>query len=172
MMSNKIFLYFLICFLTFLFCLGFSPPSWAFLPFLPNLNNVETVLPETPAWDLNKARACGRALCSDVFFYGNRTIRLRSNFFPSLQEDIITVAAPRTIDRTIQEVAFEVEQRVRSIQNIFRQIFESMESSPQLATLPRKDLEFWLSQRKTKPLHPLTLILWQHFLFLKKYSHL
>lgn len=31
-----------------------------------------------------------------------------------------------------------------------------MEPSPQLATLPRKDLEFWLSQRKTKPLHPLT----------------
>jgi len=155
-MLNKIYKYSLIFVLTFIFCVGFSPQILAQLPFFPRVNSVETVLPETPAWDLNKARACGRALCSDVFFYGNRTIRLRNNLFSPLRRDIITIASPRTIERSLQDVAFEVEQRARSVQNVFLQIFETMRESEQIGNLPQKDLTFWLSLTKTKPLHPLT----------------
>lgn len=155
-MIKKIYRYSLIILLTFLFCIGFSPQISAQLPFLPNFNSTETVLPETPAWDLNKARACGRALCSDVFFYGNRTVRLSTNLFSPLRRDIITVASARSIDRTVQDVAFEVEQRARSIQNIFLQIFESMENSRQIGNLEQKDLNFWLSITSAKRLHPLT----------------
>ena len=155
-MIKKIYRYSLIILLTLIFCVSFSSQTYAQLPFFPTINSVETVLPETPAWDLNKARACGRALCSDVFFYGNRTIRPSTDIIPPLRRDIITVAASRTIERTIQEVAFEVEQRARSIQNIFLQIFESMKNSSQIGNLGKKDLRFWLSLTKNKPLHPLT----------------
>lgn len=66
-MIKKIYKYSLIIILSFIFCVGFSPQALSQIPFMPSFNT-NTGLPETPAWDLNRARACGRSLCSDVFF--------------------------------------------------------------------------------------------------------
>lgn len=156
-MLKKIYRYGLITLLSFLLCVGFSPQGLAQIPFLPNLNTVENTLPETPAWDLNKARTCGRAFCSDVYFYGNRNIRINNPIFHYISKDIITVAVARTIGVTLQETAFEVEQRARVIQINFRQIFDSMETSSYLGQQPKQKLRFWMLS-KSKPLHPLTPI--------------
>ncbi|WP_324282029.1 mechanosensitive ion channel family protein [Cyanobacterium aponinum UTEX 3221] len=154
-MIKKIYKYSLVIILSFIFCVGFSPQALSQIPFVPSFNTTNTMLPETPAWDLNRARACGRSLCSDVFFYGNRNLRINTRLLSAFRKDMLIVASPRSIDRPIQEVAFEVEQRARSIQNIFRQIFESMADSGEIGKLPQQKLQFWLSTKR-KPLHPLT----------------
>ncbi|MGI0480190.1 mechanosensitive ion channel family protein [Geminocystis sp. CENA526] len=146
-MIRKITQYCLIFLMSFLFCVGFSPQVLATIPFLPNLESPTSQLPETPSWDLNRARNCGRFLCSDVFFYANR----------SWYKDLITLAAARD-NRPIREVAIEVEQRARLVQYIFRQIFENISASDELGKLTEvKDWKFWLLTRDN-PIHPLTPI--------------
>ncbi|WP_017292594.1 mechanosensitive ion channel family protein [Geminocystis herdmanii] len=146
MMIRKISQYCLIFLVSLLFCVGFSPQVLAVLPFLPNLESPTTQLPETPTWDLNRARNCGRFVCSDVFFHGNRR----------WYKDLITLASARD-NRPIRDVSFEIEQRARLVQYVFRQIFENISTSDQLGQIEVKNLKFWILT-KEKPIHPLTPI--------------
>lgn len=143
-MIHKISQYCLISLISLLCCLVFSPQVSAVIPFMPNLETPTTQLPETPIWDLNRARNCGRFVCSDIFFHGNRR----------WYEDLITLASARD-NRPIRDVSFEVEQRARLVQYIFRQIFENISTSDQLGDVEVKKIQFWILT-SSKPIHPLT----------------
>jgi small conductance mechanosensitive channel len=145
---NKIIKYSLIFLLSCIFSIGFSPKVTASIPFLPASSGPTAQLPETPFWDVNKARNCGRFLCSNVFFYAD-----------TLQnEEVITLAVARD-GRPIREVSLEVEQRAKLVQYIFQQIFQNISNSGQIGQLTEvKDWRFWVIHRHDHPIHPLTPI--------------
>ena len=147
MMLKKITRYLVIILLTtIIITIGFSPQSSAQLSLLTNIRNVDYTLPETPAWDLNKAQPCGKYWCSNVHFYNNKIF----------DSDTITVALPRDLSKTSPEVAIDVEQRAKFIQRIFQEILENIQQSEQLGKLENnQNWRFWLLERE-KPLHPLT----------------
>lgn len=127
--------------------MSFSPFVDAQIPFLFSEDAINE-LPQTPAWDLNRAIPCGRFLCSPVFFFGDG----------DLLGDRIILAIPRDRTKTTREVALEVEQRARFIQNVFIGVFNHLR--PIVRNNPmeeRKNRRFWLITTK-KPFHPATPI--------------
>ena len=150
---QKINRYLIIAFSTILITIGSSFYSHPFvnaqIPFVTQLEKTDdNSFPETPAWDLNKAYACGKYWCSDIYFYGNKLF----------DRDSITVALPRSLDKKSQEIALDIEQRAKFIQNIFQQIFTQIERSGKLQKDYQKyNWRFWLLE-KDKPTHPLTPI--------------
>jgi small conductance mechanosensitive channel len=106
-------------------------------------------IPETPSWDLNKARRCGKYWCSNVHIYGDGKISRGELILANAGED----------KQTSAEIAFDVEQRAKLIQTIFYDIFTSIIKSQVNYQVPyQKDLKFWLFSTQ-KPLHPLTPII-------------
>ncbi len=83
---------------------------------------LENSLPETPAWDLNKAKSCGKYWCSSVNLSGNKLF----------YQNTITVALPRNLDKSPQETIIDVEQRAKFVQNIFQDILESNKKSKEI----------------------------------------
>ncbi|MBF2056446.1 MAG: mechanosensitive ion channel family protein [Cyanobacterium sp. T60_A2020_053] len=146
---NKIIIkYLTILTLTFLLVVNFTPQARAQLPFfnLPTSSVVD--FPETPNWDLNKAEPCGKYWCSNVYFFGNADI----------MEEELTVALPRETEKTSAEIAIDVEQRAKFVQNIFEGIFQNITQSDSFEFITeRKPLKFW-QLTKQKPRHPLTPI--------------
>ena len=148
MMLKKITRYLIILLTSILITTTFSLQSSAQLSLFPNIVNLDNTLPETPAWDLNKAQPCGKYWCSDIYFYGNQIF----------EPDIITVALPRDSTKTPQEVAIDVEARAKFIQKIFQQILDNIQESDQLGKLENEQSwQFWLF-KKEKRVHPLTPI--------------
>ncbi len=134
--------------LSLIFVVNFTPQVMAQLPFfnLPTSSVVD--FPETPNWDLNKAYPCGKYWCSNVFFFGNSEI----------MKEELTIALPREVEKTSAEIAIDVEQRAKLVQNIFEDIFQSIISSPAFEYQEeRKPLNYWLLT-KEKPRHPFTPI--------------
>ncbi len=106
-------------------------------------------IPETPVWDLNKARRCGKYWCSQVYFDGN---------VPVTTGELILANAGDS-KQSSAEIAFDVEQRAKLIQTIFHDIFTSIiKSQVNYQVTEQKDLKFWLFSTP-KPLHPLTPII-------------
>lgn len=135
--------------LSLIFIINFTPQAFAQLPFL-NLPTSSVVdFPETPEWDLNKARPCGRYWCSDVYLFGNSEI----------MEKQLTLALPREAEKTSAEIAIEVEQRAKLVQNLFEGIFQSIINSESFEFIEeRQSLGFWFFNRE-KPRHPFTPII-------------
>ncbi|MGY6530540.1 MAG: mechanosensitive ion channel family protein [Cyanobacterium sp.] len=134
--------------LSLIFIVNFTPQVLAQFPFfhLPTSSVVD--FPETPDWDLNKARPCGKYWCSDVYLFGNSEI---------MQEQL-TLALPREAEKTSAEIAIDVEQRAKFVQNIFEGIFQSIIRSESFEFLEeRQPLSFWFLNRE-KPRHPSTPI--------------
>jgi len=100
--------------LSLIFIVNFTPQALAQFPFfnLPTSSVVD--FPETPEWDLNKARPCGKYWCSDVYLFGNSEI----------MEEQLTLALPRESEKTSAEIAIDVEQRAKFVQNILKEFFE------------------------------------------------
>lgn len=134
-----------LCSLTLI--LSFSPFVKAQIPFIFPQDAINE-LPQTPAWDLNRAEPCGRFLCSRVFFFGDGDL---------LGERII-LAVPRDRTKTTREVALEVEQRARFIQNVFIGVFNNLRPVVRISPIEkRKNRQFWLITSK-KPFHSATPI--------------
>ena len=150
MMLKKFARYLIILLATIMITIGFAPHSSAQFSFLPNVNNIDdSSLPETPVWDLNKAKPCGKYWCSNVYFYGIKI------FAP----ETITVALPRDLNKTLSEIALDVEQRAKFIQKIFQQIFDRIRQSNQLGKYGQdENWRFWLLPSEEKRIHPLTPI--------------
>ena len=105
--------------------------------------------PETPEWDLNKARPCGKYWCSDVYLFGNSEI----------MEEQLTLALPRESEKTSAEIAIDVEQRAKFVQNIFEGIFRNIIQSNSFEfSDERQSLSFWFLNNREKPRHPFTPI--------------
>ncbi len=84
--------------------------------------------------------------CSNIFFFGN------NEFF---QEEL-TIALPRKPEKTTREVAIDVEQRAKFIQNIYEGMLDDIVKSPNFTlSSTSHPLSFWLTERN-KPLHPST----------------
>lgn len=146
---NKIIIkYLTILTLTLLLVVNFTPQARAQLPFfnLPTSSVVD--FPETPNWDLNKAETCGKYWCSNVYFFGNADI----------MEEELTLALARETEKSSAEIAIDVEQRAKFVQNIFEGIFQNITQSDSFEFITeRKPLKFW-QLTKQKPRHPLTPI--------------
>jgi small conductance mechanosensitive channel len=136
--------YLLTTLLSITFILTFTPHLSAQIAFFSSPENND--LPTTPSWDLNKAYPCGKYWCSNVFLFGN------SQFF---QEEL-TLALPRQADKTTQEVAIDLEQRAKFVQNIYQGILNNIVESPNFTlSSTSHPLSFWLINHN-KPLHPST----------------
>lgn len=149
MIWQKLIRYFLLLFTTLVMTLNLSHLSLAQLPFqsyIPN-PNLENSFPETPSWDLKKAKPCGKYWCSSINFSGNRVF----------SQDFITVALPRNLNKPSQEVIFDVEERAKFVQNIFQEILDKIQKSNQLGNVEPHNWQFWLLNHQ-KPIHPLTPI--------------
>lgn len=146
---NKIIIkYLTILTLTLVLVVKFTPQARAQLPFfnLPTSSVVD--FPETPNWDLNKAETCGKYWCSNVYFFGNADI----------MEEELTLALARETEKSSAEIAIDVEQRAKFVQNIFEGIFQNITQSDSFEFITeRKPLKFW-QLTKQKPRHPLTPI--------------
>ncbi|MBL1208896.1 MAG: mechanosensitive ion channel family protein [Geminocystis sp. GBBB08] len=135
-----------LCSLTLL--LNLQLPLQAQIPLLSPLSTEDAIsqLPQTPAWDLNRAEPCGRFLCSRVFFFGDG----------DLLGDRIILAIPRDRTRNVREVALEVEQRARFVQNIFIGIFQNLQDVVKNDPIQeRKKTRYWLITHENPP-HPKT----------------
>jgi small conductance mechanosensitive channel len=149
MIWQKLIRYFLLLLTTLVMTLNLSHLSLAQLPFqsyIPN-PNLESSLPETPAWDLKKAKPCGKYWCSSINFSGNRIF----------SQDFITIALSRNLNKPSQEVIFDVEERAKFVQNIFQEILDKIQKSNQLGNVEPQNWQFWLLNHQ-KPIHPLTPI--------------
>jgi len=127
-------------------CLTFAWESDAIaqFPFLPRANNTKN--PETPWWDLNRARICGSNWCSNVELSGNMRIGT----------DLI-IAAPRELKSDDYSTALSLEKRARLIEQLFAQIVRNVTRSQPLPQVARQDnWDFWWPYSSKKPLHPLT----------------
>ena len=147
MFWKKITLYLILLLTTLMMTISFSDSSLAQLSLQSYIlnPNLENSLPETPAWDLNKAKPCGKYWCSSITFSRNRLF----------YQDFITVALPRDLNKPSQEVIIEVEQRAKFVQNIFQEILDNIKKSNQFGNIEAKNWQFWLFNQK-KPIHPLT----------------
>ncbi|AUC60654.1 small conductance mechanosensitive channel [Cyanobacterium sp. HL-69] len=135
--------------LSLIFIVNFTPQALAQFPFfnLPTSSVVD--FPETPEWDLNKARPCGKYWCSDVYLFGNSEI----------MEEQLTLALPRESEKTSAEIAIDVEQRAKFVQNIFEGIFRNIIQSNSFEfSDERQSLSFWFLNNREKPRHPFTPI--------------
>ncbi|MEB3886683.1 mechanosensitive ion channel family protein [Lyngbya sp. CCY1209] len=115
--------------------------QFPFLPKAPNTRN-----PETPWWDLNRARICGSNWCSNVELSGNLRIGT----------DLI-VAAPRDLNSDDYSTALSLEKRAVLIEQLFAQIVRNVTRSQPLPQVARQDdWDFWWPYSSKKTLHPLT----------------
>lgn len=145
LIRSKFISFFLTFLLSLTLILNLSSPLHAQIP-LVSPEEVINQLPQTPAWDLNRAETCGRFLCSRVFFFGDG----------DLFGDRIILAIPRDRTRNLREVALEVEQRAKFVQNIFIGIFQQLQNVVENDPIEeRKKTRFWLITHNN-PIHPKT----------------
>ena len=139
----------LIAILSCILTLIWLPASLGQFPF-PNPSSTEAI-PQLPRWDPNKAKQCGQFWCSEVNVYGNNKL---------IGE--LTLGAlifnPDKPESSLQQTAFELEQRAKLTQAIFENIFRNIiKANPklQVSEAEEKDWQFWWLTTKN-PLHPLT----------------
>ncbi len=149
MILPKITRYFIVLLMTFIMTISWGYSSSAQLTLNSYISNpqLENSLPETPAWDLNKAKSCGKYWCSSVNLSGNKLF----------YQNTITVALPRNLDKSPQETIIDVEQRAKFVQNIFQDILDNIKKSNELGNIEVKNWRFWLLDDK-KSTHPFTPI--------------
>ncbi|MGK7878373.1 MAG: mechanosensitive ion channel family protein [Xenococcaceae cyanobacterium] len=136
----------LIALLTFTLTLTWMPVTVGQIPFFSTPSN--NTITETPGWDLNKAKHCGKFWCSNVYFY-------RFSKTEPLSADL-TLALLPTENQSGLEVAEAVEQRAKLVQRIVRDIFRDLIRWKTIAEVPVvEDWKFWLPTR-VKSLHPWT----------------
>jgi small conductance mechanosensitive channel len=144
---NKIQKFLLIAIITLTIVISWTPKTLAQFSLFSNPN--DTDIPETPSWDLNKAVPCGKYWCSHVHLYGDGKI-FRGE---------LVLGNARDPEKSAPEIAFDLEQRAKFIQNIFQGIFINIiKSQPDYPVTYPQNWQFWLFYRE-KPLHPLTPII-------------
>jgi len=129
-------------------CLTFAWESDAIAQFslLPAASDAEN--PETPWWDLNRAKICGSYWCSHVYLSGN----------PLKPDGDLTLGTARNLERDDHEIAVNLERRAQLLEESFERGVRNIiraQSWPQVSE--SKDWHFWLPYNSDKPLHPLTL---------------
>ncbi len=137
----------LIALLSFTLTLTWARASMSQFPF-PTTSSAEE-FPPLPRWHPNKARRCGKFWCSEVNVYGNNQISGELTLGAFIRN-------PDNPEKPLQETAFDLEQRAKLVQQIFREILRDIiRSNPKPQALEQKDWSFWLFTNK-KPPHPLT----------------
>ncbi len=137
----------LIALLSFTLTLTWTPPSLGQFPFFSPSS--AQGIPQSPQWDPNKARQCGKFWCSEVNVYGNNKIKgeLTLGAF---------ISNPDKPEKSPQATAFDLEQRAKLVQNIFEEMFRDLvRANPEPQVSEQKDWQFWLFTTEN-PLHPLT----------------
>ena len=137
----------LIALLSFTLTLTWTPASLGQFPF--SSPSSTQGIPQSPPWDPNKAKPCGKFWCSEVNVFGNNKIKggLTLGAF---------IRNPDKPEKSPQETAFDLEQRAKLVQNIFEEMFRDLvKANPKPQVSEPKDWQFWLFTTEN-PLHPLT----------------
>ncbi|MGK7877445.1 MAG: hypothetical protein AB4426_30330 [Xenococcaceae cyanobacterium] len=144
---KKVSRFILIALLSFTLFLTWAPAGMGQFPF-PTTSSSQGI-PQLPRWDPNKARQCGKFWCSEVNVYGNNKIHGELTLGTFIRN-------PDNPQQSSQETAFNLEQRAKLVQQIFKAIFRDIvTSNPESQVSEQKHWSFWLLTTR-KPLHPLT----------------
>jgi small conductance mechanosensitive channel len=136
----------IITLLSFTLTLAWTPASLG--QFLPISSSAQEI-PQLPRWDPNKAKQCGNFWCSQVNFYADNKIGGELTLGEFIRN-------PEKPEQSAQETAFELEQRAKLVQTIFKEILRAIvRYRPEPQVSGRKDWRFWLITTEN-PLHPLT----------------
>jgi small conductance mechanosensitive channel len=167
---KKVSYFILITILSFTLTLTIVPAGFGQIPF--SISSSSEEIPRLPQWDPNRARQCGKFWCSDIFLYGNKRLLALDQLELTLATLIpnpekleefrgkFTLGAyirnPEKPEQSPQETAFNLEQRVKLVQDVFKDIFfDIIKAKPQPQISEEKDWNFWLL-RTNNPLHLLT----------------
>ncbi len=141
-MKTEIFFYLLkkasrFILITLLSCtltLTWTPASLGQFPFLNPSS--DQGIPQSPRWDPNKARQCGKFWCSEVNVYGNNKIKGELTLGAFIRN-------PDKPEKSPQETAFDLEQRAKLVQNIFEAIFRDLvKANPEPQVSEQKDWQW------------------------------
>ena len=135
----------LIALLSFTLTLTWAPASLGQFPF-PITSSAQGI-PQLPRWDPNKAKQCGNFWCSEVNFFGNNKIKGELTLGAFIRN-------PDKPEKSPQETAFDLEQRAKLVQQIFKEILRNIaKSNPEPQVSEQKGWQFWRLDTK-KDLYP------------------
>jgi small conductance mechanosensitive channel len=121
----------LLCFLAFTLTV-IIPPATAQIVFSPGGTSDGQSTSNTPWWDTNKARRCGRLWCSDVFLRGSSQVTFTVGLIPNPEE-------------SSQAAAQAIENRAKQVESIFNSIYSRL-ISLNTVEIPEKDVQFLRSK--------------------------
>ncbi len=144
---KKAYRFILIALLSFTLTLTWTSASLGQFPFF-SPSSAEGI-PQSPRWDPNKAKQCGKFWCSEVNVFGNNKIKGELTLGAFIRN-------PDKPEKSPQETAFDLEQRAKLVQEIFEEMFRDIvKANPEPQVSEQKDWQFWLFTTEN-PLHPLT----------------
>ena len=145
--KKKTFNFIIIALLSFTLTLAWAPASLGQFPF--SIPSSAQGIPQLPQWDPNKAKPCGKFWCSEVNVYGDNKISGELTLGAFIRN-------PEKPEKSARETAFDLEQRAKSVKNIFEEIFRAIvRYRPEPQVSEQQDWRFWLFTTEN-PLHPLT----------------
>ncbi|MDJ1179847.1 mechanosensitive ion channel family protein [Roseofilum sp. BLCC_M91] len=132
--------------LAVLLILTIQPWAIAQLPFLTQ-PTITTQEHNTPWWDLNKAKPCGRYWCSEVHLYSTKV--LTGELKLAVQSDFQSESP--------NEAIIEVEQRAKLVQSSINRGINAITQNYEFPhSAEGKNWIFWWFWNQDKPKHPLT----------------
>ncbi len=108
-LPSRLIRFVLILFVTALVTIATPMIATAQIPFAVGGGSGET-LGNTPWWDVNKARRCGRLWCSDVYLRGSLFRRITIARFPDEEE-------------TAKKNAIAIEDRAQEVESVFNEVY-------------------------------------------------